>query len=129
MSPQESVQLFVAIQTLVVGLSHALQPRAWVDFFIYLRSKGHTGVFANGFLSLWFGGIIVAFHNVWSGPEMVITLLGWAQMIKGTIAFLIPSLSMRGFMRVSQERSHEYVIAGVAFIAFSGLCWYIALWR
>jgi len=30
-----------------------------VDFFVWLRGKGHAGVFANGFLSLWFGGLIV----------------------------------------------------------------------
>jgi hypothetical protein len=35
-------------------------------------------VSAKGFLALWFGTIIVAFHNVWSGLAMVVTLLGWA---------------------------------------------------
>jgi len=52
-------EFFVALQTLVIGVSHVVQPRAWVDFFVWLRGKGHAGVFANGFLSLWFGGLIV----------------------------------------------------------------------
>ena len=129
MTVQESIQLFVAIQSTVMGVSHAVQPRAWVDYFIWLRSKGNNGVFVNGFLTLWFGTIIVAFHNVWSGPEMVITLLGWGQVIKATIAFTIPSLSMRGFKHVSHERSHEYVIAGIFLLAISGVCWYVVLAR
>ena len=127
MTPQESIELLVAVQSLVVAVSHIVQPRAWVDFFVWLRSKGHAGVFANGFLTLWFGTIIVAFHNVWSGLAMVVTLLGWAQVVKGTVAFVAPQLSMRGFMRVAPERAHEFVIAGVMFLGLSGVCWYLVL--
>ena len=129
MTPQESIELLVAVQSLVVAVSHIVQPRAWVDFFVWLRSKGHAGVFANGFLTLWFGTIIVAFHNVWSGLAMVVTLLGWAQVVKGTVAFVAPQLSMRGFMRVGPERTHEFVIGGVVLLAVSGVCWYLVLTR
>ena len=59
MNLQQSVEFFVAVQSLVMGVSHIVQPRAWVDFFVWLREKGHAGVFANGFLSLWFGTLIV----------------------------------------------------------------------
>jgi hypothetical protein len=124
---EQSVEVFVAIQTLVIAVSHIVQPRAWVDFFVWLRSKGHAGVFANGFLTLWFGAMIVAFHPVWSGLAMVVTLLGCAQVLKGSIAFVLPQISMRGFERVSHERSHEFVIAGAGFLAFSGVCWYLVL--
>jgi hypothetical protein len=122
---ESAVQLFVAVQCTVVALSHIVQPRAWVDFFIWLRGLGRTGVFANGFLSLWFGGLIVAFHNVWEGLPVVVTLLGWAQVIKGTVAFLLPDVSMRGFQRVSHERSREFAGAGVFLLAIAGVCWYL----
>jgi hypothetical protein len=98
-----------------------------VDFFVLLRAQGHAGVFANGFLSLWFGSIIVAFHPIWSGPAIVVTLLGWAQVVKGSVAFVAPQLSMRGFLRVSPDRRHESVIAGVGLLAISGVCWYALL--
>jgi hypothetical protein len=127
MSPPDSIELLVAVQSLVIAISHITQPRAWVDFFIWLRGKGHAGVFANGFLSLWFGSIIVAFHNVWSGLEIVVTLLGWAQILKATVAFVVPQLSMRGLMRVSHDRTHEFVVAGVGLLALSGVCWYLVL--
>ena len=127
MTLQQSVEFLVAIQTLVVAISHIVQPRAWVDFFVWLRAKGHAGVLANGFLALWFGSIIVAFHQVWSGPEMVVTLLGWAQVVKALVAFTAPQVSMRGLARVAPERRHEFVIAGIALLAISGLSWYVAL--
>jgi hypothetical protein len=129
MPSHQSVEIFVAIQTLVIAISHIAQPRAWVAFFVWLRGKGHAGVFANGFLSLWFGAFIVAFHQVWTGPALIVTLLGWAQVVKGTIAFVLPQVSMLGFQRVSHERRHEFVVAGAGLLVFSGFCWYAALSR
>jgi hypothetical protein len=129
MNLQQSVEFFVAVQSLVMGVSHIVQPRAWVDFFVWLREKGHAGVFANGFLSLWFGTLIVAFHPVWSGPAIVVTLLGWAQVVKAAVAFVAPQISMRGFARVSPERRHEFVGAGIGLLAISGVCWYVVLAR
>lgn len=126
---EHAVQIFAAVQCTVIALSHIFQPRAWVDFFVWLRSKGHAGVFANGFLSLWFGGIIVAFHNVWEGLPIVLTLLGWGQVIKAFVAFVLPTVSMKGLNRVSHERSSQFVWAGLFFLVFSGLLWYLVFTR
>ena len=127
MTIPQSIELLVAIQTTVMAVSHIVQPGAWVDFFVWLRSKGNTGVFANGFLALWFGSVIVAFHSVWTWPAIVVTLLGYAQVLKGLIAFVAPQLSMRGLMRVSHERRHEFVIGGVGLLLISGVCWFLVL--
>lgn len=124
---QRSIELLVALQATIIAISHIVQPRAWVDFFVWLRGFGHAGVFANGFLTLWFGTIIVVFHPVWSGPEIVVTLLGWGQVVKAGIAFIAPQVSMIGFNRVSPERQHEFVGAGFALLAISGVCWYVVL--
>jgi hypothetical protein len=124
---EHAIQVFAAVQCSIVALSHIFQPRAWVEFFTWLRSKGHAGVFANGFLTLWFGAIIVAFHNIWEGLPMVLTLLGWGQVLKGTIAFVAPQLSMRGFNRVSYERSYEFIYAGIVLLGLAGIFWYIVI--
>ena len=126
---EQAVQLFAAVQCTVVALSHIFQPRAWVDFFVWLRSKGHAGVFANGMLSLWFGALIVAFHNVWEGLPIVLTLLGWSQVIKAFVAFVFPAVSMKGLNRVSHERSSEFVWAGLFLLVISGVLWYIVFTR
>jgi hypothetical protein len=87
---ERGIELFAALNFLVIGLSHLLQPRVWVDFFVWLRSKGHAGVFANGMLSLSFGSIIVSFHNVWGGLPTVLTVIGWAQVTKGFVSLVAP---------------------------------------
>ena len=120
-----TIQLLACLQFVVIGLSHLLQPRAWVEFFIALRAKGNTGVFANAFLSLWFGSIIVVFHNVWTGWPVILTVIGWAQVIKAAIGFILPHMSMRSFNRVSLEKAWEFQVAGGLFIVLAGVMGYL----
>ena len=122
-----AIELFALVNFVVMGLSHVLRPRAWVDFFVLLREKGHAGVFVHGFLSLGFGAMILAFHNVWSGLPAVLTLVGVAYTVKALVCFLLPDLALRSLQRVSHERAWELVMAGVAFLTIGGSVCY-SLW-
>ncbi len=124
---EKAIQLYAAVNFLVIGLSHLLQPRVWVDFFVWLRTKGHTGVFLNGMLSLSFGSIIVAFHNVWTGLPTILTVIGWAQVAKGLVSLVAPQLGVRSLERVSPERSGEFVAAGAVFLALAALMAYLVV--
>jgi hypothetical protein len=126
---ERAIEIFAAVQFLVIGLSHIVRPRVWVDFFTWLRGKGHAGVFVNGFLSLGFGSIIVGFHNVWSGLPTILTVIGWSQVLKGLVSFVMPQWGMRSLRRVSYERAHEFVIGGVLFLALSALMAYLVVAR
>ena len=126
---ERAVEIYAAVQFLVIGLSHAFQPRAWVDFFIWLRGKGHAGVFINGFISLIFGSVIVGFHNVWTGWPTVLTVIGWMQVIKALVSFVMPQVGMRSLQRVSHDRAHEFVVGGVVFLALGVFMTYVALRR
>jgi len=80
---ERSVEVVAIILFGVLGLSHILRPRAWVEFFIFLRGKGEAGAFVDGFLNLPMGALIVGFHEVWSGIPLVLTLVGWASSSRG----------------------------------------------
>jgi hypothetical protein len=121
---ERSVEVLAIILFGVVGLSHILQPKAWVAFFILLRGKGEAGAFVDGFLNLPLGGIIVAFHNKWSGIPVVLTLLGWCLLIKGLIRFCAPRQGLRMMARVSVERSWEFQVAGAALVVLAGVVGY-----
>src|SRR5690349_5794372 len=126
---EQATEIFAAVQFLVIGLSHTFQPRAWVAFFVWLRGKGDVGVFVNGFLSLWFGAVIVAFHNIWKGLPTILTVFGWAQVLKGLMCFVAPQRGMRSLERVSPERAREFVVAGVVLLILSAVLWYIVFTR
>ena len=126
---ERAVEVFAAVFCVVIGLSHVTQPRAWVEFFVRLRGWGRAGVFVNGFLSLGFGSIIVAFHNVWEGLPVVLTVFGWGQVAKGLSNFVVPQVGLRAMARVSPERAREFVVAGVVLLVLGGVFWYTALTR
>ncbi len=124
---ERSVELLVAILFGAIGLSHLLQPKAWVDFFVILRGKGQAGMFVDAFLNLPLGALIVVFHNVWSGIPVILTLVGWGLLLKGLIRFCAPRLALRIVARVSVERAREFQIAGAALLALSVVLGY-AVW-
>ncbi len=122
----QAVEFFAGLQFLVIGLSHLFQPMAWVEFFVLLRSKGRVGVFFEGFLLLGFGGLIVAFHNVWSGLPAVLTVVGWLQVLKGLVRFTLPQLGLKLYGRVRPERAWEFRWAGVFSLALGAFFTYLA---
>ena len=121
---ERSVEVIAIILFGVVGLSHLLQPKAWAEYFILLRGTGEVGAFVDGFLHLPLAGIIIAFHNVWSGIPVVLTLLGWAFLIKSLLRFCVPKLGLRMMARVSVERSWEFQVAGAGLVVLAGLLGY-----
>ena len=121
---ERAVQIFAVVHCLTMGLSHIVQPRAWADFFLLLRDKGRAGAFVVAFLSLGFGSIVVAFHEVWTGLPLALTVLGWAQVLKGFLYFLFPQFALRRLALVSRERAHLFVYPGVVLVALAGLLAY-----
>ena len=122
---QRAIELLACIQFLIMGLSHLLQPRAWVAFFIALRDQGLPGVFVNGFLTLWGGSLIVALHNEWSGLPAILTLIGWSQVIKAAVCFVAPQRALRGWQRIAMERAWEFQVAGVLSLGIGGMMAYL----
>ena len=121
---ERSVEVLAIIWFGVLGLSHLLQPKAWAEFFILLRGKGEAGVFVDGFLNLPLAGIIIGFHNVWSGIPVVLTLVGWGLLIKGLLRFCAPRQALKIMARVSVDRSWEFQVAGAGLVALAGLLGY-----
>jgi uncharacterized protein YjeT (DUF2065 family) len=123
----KAIELFAAIYFLVIGLSHLLQPIAWVEFFSSLRAMGRPGAFLEGFLCLTFGTLILSFHNIWSGLPTVLTVVGVLQILKGILRFCAPNLALRIYARMSPDRAWHFRIAGVFSIALGMLFGYIWL--
>ena len=124
---EQDIRAFVAVNFFVMGLSHVVQHRAWAEFFVYLHGLGRPGAFANGFLSMMMGTLIVAFHNVWSGFPMVVTLLGWSMVLKATVTFVFPEAGLRSMASVGLENSRRFQIPGAIMIAVSAALGY-SLW-
>jgi hypothetical protein len=121
---ERSIEIFAIILIGVIALSHLLQPKAWVEYFILLRSKGEAGAFVDGFVHLPLAAFIIAFHNVWAGIPAVLTVLGWCFLIKSLVRFCLPKLTLRIMARVSVERTREVQVAGAALMVLVGVLSY-----
>lgn len=114
------VRLFAIINFAVIGVSHILAPRAWAEYFILLQGQGRAGVFTVAFATLAFGSIIAAFHNVWAWPWLLLTLLGWAQVLKAFVYFAFPAFGLKQFGTVSVERAWMFAIGGLFLLGGAG---------
>jgi hypothetical protein len=124
---ERETEIFAALIYFALGLSHIVQPRAWAELFLLLKSWGKAGAFVDGFLNLLLGAIIVSFHNVWHGLALVITMVGWGQVIKGLRIMVLPQIHLNQIeRRISLERAWMFRPAGTMLVALSVLFVYIA---
>ncbi len=114
---ERAIEIFAAINFLIIGLSHVFQHRAWAEFFVRLHEQGRPGAFANGFLTLFTGSLIVAFHNVWSWPGVLLTAIGYSMLLKSAVVFVRPDWGLASMARVTPDTSRKFVFAGVILIA------------
>jgi hypothetical protein len=116
-----AVEKLIALCCFVIGLSHIVQARAWAELFIQWREKGDAGVFYTGLLHFCFGALIVAFHNVWRGLPVLVTILGWAWTLKGTLYLVYPRHGMKMLRRVSVDRAWEFMVAGIVLVIIAAI--------
>jgi hypothetical protein len=118
-----AVQFIMLVASAIMGVSHIVRPAMWVEFFGYLHAQGTRGVVTRTFmLELWPAMLIVTFHQVWWGPGIVLTIYGWAQLIKVTISMLMPEIGLRS-LAMSQRGNRAFHFAGIALLvvgAFAG---------
>jgi hypothetical protein len=114
-----ALAILAVIQLTIVGASHIVHHRAWAEFFIQLRTLGYRGVFLHGLLCLAFGSMILAFHPLWSGLPLVLTLVGVLYVMKTVQCFVLPGMSMGSLNRVTLERSHVFIGVGVMFLVLA----------
>lgn len=81
------------------------------------RDKLETHVM--GAIALILGLLTVAFHNVWIGWPILITLLGWAMLLKGAVVLIAPDLMIKFSKDMGWASStHLYGFAGIIIGAF-----------
>ena len=111
------IEKIFAFVFILIGLSHALHPAPWVDFFSWLKTKSF-GAFIVIIYTLPVAVVIVAFHNDWQlKPSLFITLAGWTMLVKCLIYAVYPASFVKVINKGSLKRS--LVVVGIFFIIAS----------
>ena len=124
---ETGIERLTALAFIIIGISHVAAPRAWVRFFIDMRTKGEIAGILNAFVHLPLGLLILAFHPVWSGTGLLVTLIGCGLTLKGTINVLWPSLATWSMARVSEDKAWHFQVAGAASVAVGVFIGWMAL--
>jgi uncharacterized protein YjeT (DUF2065 family) len=120
-----AAEWFVALLLLITGVSHVLRPRAWADFFVALFAQPQAG-FIIGVPALLVGLFVLTAHPAWTpDTRSIVTLVGWAWSIKGTLYLLFPALPVRVGAPHMKRPAHfalaGLLLAGVAGVLLAGL--------
>jgi uncharacterized protein YjeT (DUF2065 family) len=108
-----SITLFVAINLLVVGLSHLFNPKMWLDFFQLLTKKGIAGNTINALIHFGFGSLVLSLHFIWSWPRLLITIYGLLMTIKGITYLLFPHIGLRSISLVTEKSINKFKWTGL----------------
>jgi uncharacterized protein YjeT (DUF2065 family) len=121
------IERLAALAFIITGLSHIAAPSAWARFFILVRDQGEAGGFINAFIHMPLGLLILAFHQVWQWPGLLVTIIGCALTLKGLLYLLFPKLALTSMARVTEERGGPFRIAGLGGLLLGLLIGWIAL--
>ena len=126
--PPSFVQLVVLISSLIIGVSHIVQPGLWGEYFADLRARGRAGLVAKIMqVELWPALLIVSLHQVWSGPAIVVTIYGWLLLLKVTVGLILPNLGMAS-MAIPERAPRSFVPAGVVMLAIGATAGAALFW-
>lgn len=127
MTVELGIERLTALGFIITGLSHILAPRAWVRFFSNMSEAGEAAGFHNAYVHIPLGLLIVAFHPVWSGPGLLVTLIGWALTLKGALYFCAPQLFRQTLACIREDRAWQFQVAGVVSLILGVAIAYLCL--
>jgi hypothetical protein len=111
-----AVQMVMLISCVLMGLSHLVQPQIWMAFFARLVERGEFGLVTNAMINSAPGAIIVALHQVWTGPAILLTIYGWALLLKAFISLVFsPALGLRS-LALSRKGDGAFRAGGVGLL-------------
>ena len=99
---------------LLVGLSVLLHAKAWQRLFDKWQ-KDHFSLFPLMILTTILGLVVISMYNVWEwNVWILVTLVGWAMLLKGVIYLLLPGSTLKEALSLGKNLGILY---------FGGLVW------
>lgn len=87
---EHAVALMVAFLSFTTGLSIFMRQSYWLKWIKNLKQEGDNFAIWVGYILIFMGSFIVAFHWKWDVIGIAVTLLGMSALIKGIVYMLFP---------------------------------------
>jgi hypothetical protein len=124
---EQGIERLAALVLLLTCLSHITAPWAWAALFERIGKSAAPGL-ATAAIHLPLGLLLVAFHNIWSGPGVIFTLIGWALTLKGALHLLFPQVATRSLALAGagERAERRYRLAGVIVAPLAAVLMWLA---
>lgn len=124
---EAGVERLAALVLLLTCLSHITAPAAWAALFERIAKSDAPGL-GTAAIHLPLGLLLVAFHNVWSWPAVVFTLIGWALLVKGSLHLLFPTIARRSLKMPGEgiDAERRYRMAGALMTPLAAVLMWLA---
>jgi hypothetical protein len=106
----------LGLYLLIVGSGMLINPRIRSIFLDIM--KNHTLLYMSDFMGLVMGILIVTSHNIWVFDwRLIITLIGWLTLVKGTLRVVFPHLGNPLFIKWMSCNAAYYTTVIVMILA------------
>jgi uncharacterized protein YjeT (DUF2065 family) len=117
---QEGIRTLLGASLVLLGASHVVRARGWVDFFNALLARP-DGTLIIGMYTLPVGLLIVVLHNVWVlGTPVLVTIVGWVMVLKAA-AYLLWSGAARKLAPEHRRQTGTLRVAGTVMVVLGGV--------
>jgi hypothetical protein len=119
MEDNMDISLFLSkalgLYLLIVGSAMVINSKLRALFLEMLKNT--TLLYVSDFIGLIVGILIVTGHNVWTADwRVLITLIGWVILLKGTVRVVFPNLGNTFFIKWIECKKSYYTSAVVMII-------------
>ncbi len=88
-------------------------------------ASNHAVLYMGGVMAFLFGAVVLRFNNIWTADwRVLITLLGWAGLIKGLTILVFPQTMIRFSHTLVHNNIALFIGFGFAFLAGAALTWF-----
>ena len=117
---EQAIELMMAICFLLLGLSLLFRSGDWLDWMHFLQQRGTNSSIVLGMTNLLLGTFIIAFHWVWSGLAMIVTIFGCLFMFRALVLLMCPKF-LPGMLKHVLEHHRSLIPFAGVFAAVVGL--------
>ncbi len=114
---EQSIELMAGICFLVMGLSMLLRTSDWMDWITHLQAQGRNTSLVLGSVNLLLGAFIVAFHWVWEGIALIVTLFGVLFLFRSVVLLSCPGFLPGWLQKMAPNMGKIVKLSGLVIAA------------
>jgi uncharacterized membrane protein HdeD (DUF308 family) len=99
----QAIEFMVGASLFVLALSLLFRTKVWISWLHQIEHKGRYFSLILGSVNVVLGSVILGFHWIWNGLQLLTTFIGAVLLLKGAIYMLFPQWLHRKLLQFSKN--------------------------